>query len=168
DPNRLLDFLMLPMSPLSRFAANRLARVIAENPGVGGEAWKAAWKEIEYPGVGENDDEDDEPKRRAERVAGWRAFVEAERHDPALGMPRATARGIAGRVLAWASRRASIEGDPLYLALARIAADLDAAIEATSLERIDRLLIERMIEEALKDAAADPSAIAEAAPWRSV
>ena len=139
DPNRLLDFLMLPLSPLGRFAADRLARVVAENPGVGGEDWQAAWKQIGEPSA---EAEDDEAAKQAERVAECREFVEPERHDPAVGMPRAAARRIAG--------------------------DLDAAIEATSLDRIDRLLIERMIEEALDNAAADPGAIAEAAPWRAV
>ena len=49
-----------------------------------------------------------------------------------------------------------------------MASELDAAIDATDLERFDRLLIERMIEELSDVGAADPGAIAEAAPWRAV
>ena len=52
--DRLLDFLLLPASPLGVSVGRSARHVIAENPGVGGEAWVAAWKEIEYPGVGEN------------------------------------------------------------------------------------------------------------------
>ena len=42
DPNRLLDFLLLPIGLLPRSAANKLAKVVAEFPGVGGEKWLAA------------------------------------------------------------------------------------------------------------------------------
>ncbi|MGD1038539.1 MAG: PD-(D/E)XK nuclease family protein [Roseiarcus sp.] len=166
DPNRLLDFFLLPMNPLGRFAAKRLAEAVAESPGVGGEAWTTAWDEIEKR-LAEDDDQS-EAKKRTERLVAWRELVEPARHDPAIGMPRAAARQIVGRVYAWAGRRFAADGDPLYLALTHIAGDLDAAIEATGLERLDRLLIERMIEESLDVAAADPGAITEAAPWRAV
>ena len=37
DPNRLLDFLLLPTSPLPHSVARKLAKVVAENPGGGGD-----------------------------------------------------------------------------------------------------------------------------------
>jgi hypothetical protein len=166
DPNRLLDFLLLPISPLRRSAANRLADVVAENPGVGGENWLAAWREIN-----ENLSKEEEwadPKKREVRIAEWREFVEPGRHDPAKGMPRVVARGIAERVKAWAVKRHARTENPLLLSLAQSASDLSQAIEATGLERVDRLLIERMIEEAVDVGAVDPSSVAEAAPWRAV
>ena len=46
DPNRLLDFLLLPIGPLPRRVANRLAKIVAESPGVGGDEWLAEWAEI--------------------------------------------------------------------------------------------------------------------------
>jgi hypothetical protein len=166
DPNRLLDFLLLPISPLRRLAANRLADAVAESPGIGGDEWQAAWRKIDERLSQEEEWAD--ATKRAERLAEWREFVEPERYDPTTGMTSAAARGIAGRVKAWATRRFSADQDALYLALAQAAADLDSAIDATDLERLDRLLIERMIEEASDVGAADPSAIAEAAPWRAV
>ena len=166
DPNRLLDFLLLPMSPLRRAAANKLADVVAESPGVGGDAWQAAWREIDDHLS--RDENWADPKKRAEVLAEWREFVEPERHDPTVGMPLGAARRIAASVKSWAARRFSADQDPLYLTLAQMASELDAAIDATDLERFDRLLIERMIEELSDVGAADPGAIAEAAPWRAV
>ena len=46
DPKSLLDFLLLPMSPLPRWAANRLASRVAETPGVGGPLWQETFEEI--------------------------------------------------------------------------------------------------------------------------
>ena len=166
DPNRLLDFLLLPLSPLRRSAANRLADVVAASPGVGGDNWAAAWTAIDER-LAELEEWADSAKRAA-LIAEWREFVEPARHDPSKGMPRAAARGIAEHVRSWAVKRFASDEDALFLSLARSAADLGDAIEATALDRIDRLLVERMIEEAIDVGAVDPGSVAEAAPWRSV
>lgn len=41
DPEILLQFLQLPISPLPRKFGRRLAAAVAENPGIGGPLWKA-------------------------------------------------------------------------------------------------------------------------------
>lgn len=163
EPNRLLDFLLLPASPLPRSVSRKLAKIIAENPGVGGDEWVAAWADIaaDVP-------EGAVPALHAAKVAEWRPFLEPVRHDPKSGFPRNEARAIADRVGKWATKRAATDDDGLFATLARIAADLSAAIDATGLERLDRVLIERMIEEALSTGISDPSAFAEASPWRAV
>ncbi|MGJ0391158.1 MAG: hypothetical protein ACR650_00105 [Methylocystis sp.] len=165
DPKRLLDFLLLPLGPLPRSVANKLADVVAESPGIGGEDWIAEWVEIEKTLA---EEENPDAKKNAARLSEWRDFVEPERHDPKKGMPRASARRIAEKVSSWAVKRAASSGDPLFHALAQTAADLAAAIDAIETDRLDRLLIERMLEQAIGVGVADPSAVAEAAPWRSV
>ncbi|WP_442754257.1 PD-(D/E)XK nuclease family protein [Methylocystis sp. JAN1] len=166
DPSRLLDFLLLPMGPIPRRHANRLAGVVAAQPGVGGEEWLAAWTGIEESLAKE---EGADAKKDAKRIAEWRAFVEPQRHDPKQGMPRIEAKAIADRVGAWANLRANAEdGDHLFHLLAGVAADLSEAIDTLGDERLDRVLIERMIEQALGDGSSDPLAVAEAAPWRAV
>jgi hypothetical protein len=166
DPKCLLDFLLLPASPVPRWAANRLASRVAETPGVGGPLWQEVFEEIAKR-FAEKSPEDSEAKRAA-AIASWRAFVEPERHDPILGMPHAAARAIAGRVAAWAAARFGATEDGLFMALATAASDLGVAIEATEAERFDRLLIERMIEQVIGAGVSDPTALAEAAPWRTV
>lgn len=166
DPSTLLDFLLLPVSPLPRWAANILASRVAETPGVGGPLWQAAFDEIATKAA-EKLPDDPSPKR-GEAIATWRAWVEPERHDPVAGMLRSAARAIAGRVAAWSAARYSTSEDPLFLALTTGASDLAAAIDATGTEYLDRLLIERMIEQVVGAGVGDPGVIAEAAPWRAV
>ncbi len=163
DPNRLLDFLLLPIGPLSRSAANKLAAAVIEAPGIGGDVWLAAWDAI-----ANNVPDGSDPKKHAERVAAWREFVEPERHDPEKGMPRGVAKGIAERVYAWAVKRSATEDDMLLHSLAQIARELSFAIDATEVERLDRVLVERMIEQSVGIGASDPKSLAEAAPWRAV
>jgi RecB family exonuclease len=165
DPGRLLDFLLLPLAPLPRSVANKLANLVAESPGVGGEDWNAAWVEIAQELT---EEEGADANKVAARLTEWREFVEPERHDPTQGMPRAVARRIAEKVSAWAVKRAGASDDPLFLSLAQIATDLATAITATEADRLDRVLIERMLEEAVGAGVADPSSVAEAAPWRAV
>jgi hypothetical protein len=166
DPHKLLDFLLLPVSPLPRWAANRLAARVAETPGVGGPLWRQEFDEIatlHAIRAGEKSEAE-----RAATVEGWRAFVEPQRHDPVGGMPRATARAIAARVAAWAARLLVASDDALFGVLGAPAKDLIAAIDATEAATLDRLLIERMIEQVVGAGVGDPAAEAEAAPWRSV
>jgi hypothetical protein len=165
DPNRLLDLLLLPITPLPRFVANKLAKVVAEAPGVGGEGWLAVWTDIESSLAKE---EGADAKKDAARLAQWRLFVEPGRHDPKIGMPRVVARGIAARISAWAVGRFGDSEDQMFMSLAQVAGDLVSAIDAIEQDMLNRLLIERMIEQAVGVGASDPTAVAEAAPWRSV
>jgi hypothetical protein len=163
DPNRLLDFLLLPTGPLPRSVAWKLAKVVAENPGVGGDEWVAAWGELaaDIP-------DGSDPAKHGAKVSAWRRFLEPARHDPKSGIPRLEASAIADTVSQWAKRRAALDDDGLMASLVRMAGNLSEAIDATGVERLDRVLIERMIEECFSNGVPDPSAVAEAAPWRAV
>ena len=73
DPQALLDFLLLPASPLPRWAANMLARCVAETPGVGGAPWQETFQRIAVRLVEKLPDESE--KKRSEIVgllAGFR------------------------------------------------------------------------------------------------
>jgi ATP-dependent helicase/nuclease subunit B len=168
DPRKLLDFLLLPTGPIPRRHANRLAGVVAAQPGIGGKEWLAAWAGIEQALA---EEEGADATKDTERITGWRAFVEPSRHAPKQGIPRIEAKAIADRVGSWALLRAASDEDgsaPLFHLLAGVAADLAEAIDTLGAERLDRVLIERMIEQAMGDGASDPLAVAEAAPWRAV
>ena len=83
DPKSLLDFLLLPMNLLPRWVANRLASRVAETPGVGGPLWAQTFVEIAKRFAEKSPDETAAERQKA--IANWRAFVEPERHDPAVG-----------------------------------------------------------------------------------
>lgn len=163
DPHRLLDLLLLPAGPLPRSIAWKLAKVVAENPGVGGEDWVAAWAEV-VAAVPDGSD----PAKHEAKVAAWRRLLEPARHDPKAGIPKLEARAIADMLAQGAKRRAATDNDDLTASLAQMAGELSDAIDATGLERLDRVLVERMIEECFSNGISDSTAVAEAASWRAV
>lgn len=75
DMNRLLDFLTHPVGPFSRPARSRLARAVAKQPGIGGEAWTAAKAKI---AVG------DDAQEIADEITFW---LESERWSRTDGVP---------------------------------------------------------------------------------
>lgn len=75
DINRLLDFLTHPVGPFSRRARSTLARALAKQPGIGGEAWTAAKAKL-----AEGDD--------AQEIAGdITLWLESERWSRTNGVP---------------------------------------------------------------------------------
>lgn len=79
----LLQFLTHPICPVPRVARVRLARMLAQSPGIGyGPAWERALADIEADCAASGADW---PQVR-ERIRLW---VEPERHDPVQGVPLA-------------------------------------------------------------------------------
>lgn len=75
DVGRLVDFLAHPIGPFSRKARSKLARAVAQQPGIGGESWEAVKKTLEA---------EDDSKVVLEDVAFW---LEGERWNRAAGAP---------------------------------------------------------------------------------
>lgn len=75
DINRLLDFLTHPVGPFSRRARSILARAVAKQPGIGGEAWTAAKAKLV---------EGDNAQEIADDIAFW---LESERWSRTNGVP---------------------------------------------------------------------------------
>jgi RecB family exonuclease len=75
DINRLLDFLTHPVGPFSRRARSTLARAVAKQPGIGGEAWSAAKAKLAAG---------DDAEEIAREIAFW---LESERWSRNDGVP---------------------------------------------------------------------------------
>lgn len=75
DMNRLLDFLTHPVGPFSRRARSGLARAVAKQPGIGGEAWTAAKAKIAAG---------DDVQEVADEITFW---LESERWSRTNGVP---------------------------------------------------------------------------------
>lgn len=164
----LLDLLMLPRPPISRWAARRLARTLAEQPGVGGAAWLQAWTDIEAKLLELNADDGD-PQGRTDRTLGeWRLWVEVGIYDRSAGMPLEAIREVAGRVAAWAIRTDAGGQDPLLLGVASAAGALVDAATRLELPRIPALLLERMVGQVLADGVSNPAHVAETGALRAV
>lgn len=82
-------------------------------------------------------------------------------------MPLEHAVSIFDRVTAWAVRRYAATSDPLYASTSLVAGEVRAALASLGRER-PRLLVERVIDQALDLRHPNPGSQADAARWRSV
>lgn len=169
DPKALLNLLMLPRPPMPRFAAARLARALAAEPGLDGRQWNAAWEEIRGRALEMNADTGDKAAVKTEaQVARWQSWTDGGKFDRAMGMPAAEAQQIAGRVAAWAMEVDASAGDPLLLAVAGAAGALSEAVDRLEQDVLPALLLERILGQVLADGVQNPVHVPEAGGLRAV
>jgi len=96
DPQALLDFLTLPVMPLARPVATRLARSLTDEPGLGSSEWDKAVSEL----CGEDNDQDGTVRQRIDK---WLLCERVPRGNP---IPSQLVRKRSGLVAQWASVQA--------------------------------------------------------------
>lgn len=168
DPHALMELLVFPNSPVAPRAAWHLASALEQAPGRGGPEWEAAWVTIAER---ERERAESDPDRLGgvdPRLARWREWAEPQAADADVGMPVAQALSICDRVTTWATRRYAASADPLYAATSVLAGEVRAALASLGRDTLPRLLVERVIDQALDMGHPNPGAQAEAARWRSV
>lgn len=168
DARAMMELLVLPNPPIARRAAWRLAAALEQAPGRGGEAWRDAWDAIEAQENIRAAEDSDALKKIAPRLAWWRRWAEPKLADPTAGMPLEQALELCDAVAQWAGQRYALADDMLAAATATLANEVRAALAALGRERLPRLLVERIIEQALDDGQPNPMALTEAAGWRAV
>jgi hypothetical protein len=153
DPQRLLEFLMLPGGPLPPFAAARLADALVQSPGMGGPAWLAALERIgqlcrqrflEGRGPEAAAAADREAAKLRERIDEW---LTGARFRPEEGLPMAELTALCGRLSRWAHAGAGAT-DPALQAASSQAAAFKRMVEHLAEPRLPRLLCESLLEDA--------------------
>jgi hypothetical protein len=123
DPALVLDFLSLPVGPILRRAAGRLADALANQPGLGSRAWEDAIKALCAA-------ESDPDGTLAKRLATWFEVERSPRGEP---IPVALVRATAQRVARWAIGRAHRTGGndttPALAVAFRVASAQAAALD---------------------------------------
>lgn len=168
DPHALMELLVFPSSPIPPRAARRLAASLEQAPGRGGSEWQEAWARIEEEECERAGEDEIAIAGVDPRLARWKSWAEPQTADPAVGMSLEQALAICDRVVTWAARRYAATLDVLYAATATLSGEVRSALGALGRERLPRLLIERVIDQALDEGHPNPAAQAEAARWRSV
>jgi ATP-dependent helicase/nuclease subunit B len=168
DAHALMELLLFTHPPIAPRAAARLAAALEEAPGRGSSVWVSAWEDVETDARAATGGDKKDGAAVDARITRWREWAEPDLYDPEEGIPLNAALAICDRTIAWAIARHSSDQDPLYLATARLASDVRGALVALDLDRAPRLLIDRLIEEALGHGEPDPTITAEAACWRSI
>jgi len=148
DPQALLDLLTLPVLPIPRKAASRLAEALAREPGLGSSEWNVAKDGICA--------EAEDPEKMRERLKAWFGGECAARGGQ---MPSRLVRSRCNLVAQWAAGRAALlikegaERSDLVEAL-QVAAGQAALLgelaesQGTALSEPQ---LERLLEEALAD-----------------
>ena len=98
DPQALLDFLSLPVLPIRRRAASKLADALAEEPGLGSSSWNEAIEKL-------CDKENDPDGKLGERLDLW---LSCDRTARGSEISSRLVRGRCGMVAQWASGRAAL------------------------------------------------------------
>jgi len=152
DPSRLLEFLTHPVSPLPRRVRSRLANVVAEYPGIGGEEWQQALAELL---AAETEKADGDPKAADELRRRLDQWLLAERFDASEGAPVPQVAEQCARVTRWAAGQAertdlSPSQRALFYAASAQSAQAQRTLGALSRdgqERIGRLQLERLLDQ---------------------
>lgn len=165
DPQVLLDFLTLPVGPLPRRAAGRLAAVLAEEPGLGSGAWDEAVADLCSP----EQDGDGKLRQRLEEWLGGERVVKGDT------VPSQLVRSRCGHVARWASGRAALlaqdpAAPPKLIEALQIAAGQAALLGELSQGQgadLSEPQLARLLEEALaKGVEAVPFVEADGGPVR--
>ncbi len=160
DVKRLLDFLTHPVGPFSRRARSRLARAVARQPGIGGEAWIAA-KAILSVGDG--------AQALLNEIAFW---LESDRWSRTEGMPIEALIARVDRMNEAMRRKLSGEAaDSAVFAIAhRQCAAVHDALTELARQGLTRILprqVEQLVAHATPGGATNPASAAEVGCMRS-
>lgn len=99
NPQSLLDFLSLPVSPIPRRTASQLAKALAQEPGLGSRRWEEAMEDL-------CSTENDPDGKLRERLECW---LFCERLPAGAAIPSDLVRARCGLVAQWAAGRAAAE-----------------------------------------------------------
>lgn len=160
DVKRLLDFLTHPVGPFSRSARSRLARAVAKQPGIGGEAWNAAKAKLTTG---------DDAQKLADNIAFW---LESDRWSRTDGVPVDALIARVDRIKE--SMRRRLSGEPADVATfspahSQCAAVLDALTELAKqgLTKVLPRQVEQLVTHATPAGATSPAAVANVGCMRS-
>lgn len=165
DPNRVLELLTLPASPVARRAALSLAATLVRTPGVGGEAWQAA-----LDGVAKRMREaagPDDIRTVGREITALqntvREWLQPDRFRVADGMPSAIVAATCGRVAQWLAGRLATGGDDVVLRAAIGAArEARRLAETETSARLTPAALRRLLEAATQAGSPHPRVAPEA------
>lgn len=160
DINRLLDFLTHPVGPFSRRARSTLARAVARQPGIGGEAWTAAKAKLAAG--------DDAPEI-ADEVAFW---LESEGWTRTNGVPVDALIARVDRLKEAMRRRLTGESPDVasFSAAHRQCAAVHDALTELARQGLASVLprqIEQLVAHATPAGATNPAAVSQVGCMRS-
>lgn len=160
DVKRLLDFLTHPVGPFSRRARSRLARAVARQPGIGGEAWAAAKAKLATG---------DDAQELLDQIAFW---LESDRWSRTDGMPIEALIARVDRMKEAMRRRLAGEAadSAAFASAHRQCAAVHDALTELARQGLTKILprqVEQLVAHASPGGATNPASAAEVGCMRS-
>ena len=171
DPQRLLEILLLPKSPIRRKVARCFERALREHPGMNGPKWMEAWKDATayYENDSELKDHKGSSKERIKRaLEELRFWLGKERYEPDKGMPVLVIKEICSRVARWAASRGEREEDGLLRESASLAKAVSDAVGATGFDKVTQPQLDRILDSVVGEGLEHPGVYPQAARWSQV
>lgn len=166
DIRLLVELWSLTTSPFPGWVCRNLLMAIAEEPGVGGRAWKEALQEIEVHRKQELTEKGDPQSAEKARifVNEIHDLLVEERYDPAIGIPDDTLWKRCQKVIEWLGWR--LEIDPVLLEVVSQAREMQAL--SVNKGSIPRITLERMLDTVIGAGSSVVDSCEETGSWRVV
>lgn len=169
NPTRLVELLLLPDSPIPKYAADCFIHAIKNHPGIGGVLWDEAWSMAlrRLQSALEKDATIDNVVAKLDEAKSlWKEWLEPRRYNTIEGIPAPDLVAICKRVRAYAVKVASVSQRKVYEYTAEYAETLLTAVNTCGMATVTRAQLDRILDSVLGDGyAAD---MPEASPWTSV
>jgi hypothetical protein len=152
DPQRLLEFLTHPVCPLRQPLRSRLAKVVANTPGIGGQDWERVIDKARADAIEKADGDMDAFTSIDEQLENWLLFP---RFDPVEGAPVALLGEHCARVAGWTAARANAPDidDAQRLSFLAAQREANAAVDVIDafarggIEFLKKLQFDQLIEQ---------------------
>ncbi|MGO8879718.1 MAG: PD-(D/E)XK nuclease family protein, partial [Desulfomonilaceae bacterium] len=169
DAQKLLEFLIMPKSPISRDVGVLLEKALREHPGIGGPLWNEAMEQALKQYESYSFDREMEPES-AESLEDFRKELsfwlgENERFTPDDGIPSVVVMEICSRLNRWAAKRGGSEKDETLIASAKLFNDVAEAIQDSGLTTITQPQLNRVLDSVIGEGLEKPDYGPQAAPW---
>jgi len=166
DPHRLLEFLTHPVCPVRQSLRSRLATVVANTPGIGGEDWNRTIAEARDAAIAKAEGDPKAGQAIDEIIHTWLA---PKRFDPEGGAPVDALAEQCARVSRWAAGRANLTDLSEAQRTSFLIAQQQASAARTAIEELakggngtlSRLQLDRLVEEVMASGSRRPDLSAE-------
>ncbi len=168
DLHSIVELLSLSISPVPKYVARRLFKALGEEPGIGGDKWKEAFKELCEKKKGCLIDDgilESEAKTRADSyMAELDAFLSKERFDPEEGIPEEALK----RRCQWVKEFAAgqLGREPMLMEVLAHAKEMQSLADGKGY--VPRVTVERMLDSVIGTGCESPDRQEQAAAWKVV
>jgi len=165
DPFSLLEFLSHPVNPLPIYVCRRLAREVAENPGMGGKSWHNALHDLENKAISLSENDHGAGSALLEKIDHW---LNHPRYNPEEGVEISLVVQLCEQAGKWFAAQANssipdMEQDLYYTASAQAsgAAKILDGMTENGQQVISRLQLNRLLEQVTSTGSPRPDIISE-------